>query len=98
MKGSPATVDWMDSIDFKTGILHRSFTDGRTMHADLEEGKEGFAIARIGGKVVKTEMPNLTLKLLRNMEKPEKQQKKRPAAKSRGGGKKTAYPLINGLK
>ena len=71
-----------DTIDFKAGILYRKLKNGKILQALLEEGPKCFAVARLEGEVVETEMPNLTLKLLRNMQRPEKGEPKKKPAKA----------------
>jgi hypothetical protein len=62
-----APVDW---VDLNEKLLHRQWKCGRHASGPLEPGPSGFAVARIEGSEVTTEVPNLLLQCA----------KKRPAA------------------
>lgn len=41
----------------------RAFTDGSRVETPLEPGESGFAVARVGGETIETEVPNILLQL-----------------------------------
>ena len=69
-----AKVEHVDSLDLRTATYTRHYNDGTEICADLTEGPNAFAIVKIKDEVITTEMPNLTLRILRNME-PKKKRK-----------------------
>ena len=79
-----AKVEYVDSLDLRTAKYTRHYNDGTEICADLTEGPNAFAIVKIKDEVITTEMPNLTLRIFRNMEPANKKGK----AKAKGRPKK----------
>ena len=67
-------------MDVRNGLLTRRYSSGRQDSATLEVGPNGFAVATIAGSVVVTEVPNLTIGLLKKAQKSD--QKKGAVLKS----------------
>ena len=75
-----AKVEYLDSLDLRTATYTRHYNDGTEIKADLIEGTESaFAVVKIKDEVITTEMPNLTLRLFRQMAP----RKKRKCSKGR---------------
>ena len=76
-----AKVGFIDSLDLRTATYTRHYNDGTEIKADLVEGKESaFAVVKIKDEVITTEMPNLTLRLFRQMSS----NKKKSSSKGKG--------------
>ena len=71
-------------MNYREGTLTRQL-NGVVRTVDLEPGPNGFSICKIDGEAVETEVPNLTLKLIKNMAT-----KKSAKAKADGKGKSAA--------
>ena len=82
-----AKVEYVDSLDLRTATYTRYYNDGTEIKADLTEGTDSaFAVAKIKDEVIRTEMPNLTLRLFRQMPK-NKESAAKAKAKSKAKGK-----------
>ncbi len=56
-------------MDLNEKVYHHMFADGEETEAPLEKGPKGFCVARVAGRLIDTEVPNLFLDI-----------KKRPCA------------------
>ena len=76
----------------KKGEFVRTYINGQEIRVRLEPGPNKFAVVEIEGHTIETEVPNLTLQMLRNVmpkpkEKGKPKRKAKPKKKSKGKSK-----------
>ena len=98
--------EFLDSLDMKKGEFVRTYASGQETRIPLAPGPNKFAVVEIEGETVETEVPNLTLQLLRQVlpkPKPKVQGKAKAKANAKGKGKAKAKakpppaPTLGGL-